>query len=176
MKIAIIGYSGSGKSTLARRLGEYYHAEVLHLDAVHHLPGWKERDKESEKQIVKAFLDEHSAWVIDGNYSKLYYERRMEEADRIVMLLFNRFSCLYRAYQRYRKYKGKTRPDMAEGCGEKMDRAFAWWILHDGRNKAARERYKRVQTQYAGKVVVLKNQKQLDAFTAKYLKEDKCTG
>ena len=176
MKIAIIGYSGSGKSTLARRLGEYYHAEVLHLDAVHHLPGWKERDKESEKQIVKAFLDEHSAWVIDGNYSKLYYERRMEEADRIVMLLFNRFSCLYRAYQRYRKYKGKTRPDMAEGCGEKMDRAFAWWILHDGRNKAARERYKRVQTQYAGKVVVLKNQKQLDAFTAQYLKEDKCTG
>ena len=129
MKIAIVGYSGSGKSTLARRLGEYHHAEVLHLDTVHHLPGWKERDRESEKQIVEAFLDEHAAWVIDGNYSKLFYERRMEEADRIVMLLFNRFSCLYRAYKRYRKYKGKTRPDMAEGCGEKMDRAFAWWIL-----------------------------------------------
>ena len=105
MKIAIVGYSGSGKSTLARRLGEYHHAEVLHLDTVHHLPGWKERDRESEKQIVRAFLDEHAAWVIDGNYFKLFYEQRMEEADLIVMLLFNRFNCLYRAYKRYRKYK-----------------------------------------------------------------------
>ena len=167
MKIAIVGYSGSGKSTLARRLGEHHHAEVLHLDAVHHLPGWKERDRESETQIVETFLNEHAAWVIDGNYSKLCYARRMEEADLIVMLLFDRFSCLCRAYRRYRRYKGKTRPDMAEGCGEKMDRAFVWWILHDGRGKVMRDRYKRVQTQYAEKVIVLKNQKQLDAFTAK---------
>lgn len=173
MKIAIIGYSGSGKSTLARRLGEYHHAEVLHLDTVHHLPGWQERDRASKEKIVKTFLDEHTSWVIDGNYSKLFYERRMEEADLIVMLLFNRFSCLYRAYKRYRKYKGKTRPDMTEGCNEKIDCAFAWWILHDGRSKALRDRYKRVQTQYAGKVVVLKNQKQLDAFAAQYLSGDK---
>ena len=88
----------------------------------------------------------------------------MEEADLIVMLLFNRFSCLCRAYKRYRKYKGKSRPDMTPGCDEKMDRAFVWWILHEGRSKTARDRYRRVQTQYAGKVVVLKNQKQLDAF------------
>jgi Adenylate kinase and related kinases len=44
MKIAIIGYSGSGKSTLAAKLGKFYHAEVLHLDSVHFLPGWVERN------------------------------------------------------------------------------------------------------------------------------------
>lgn len=164
MKIAIVGYSGSGKSTLARNMGAHYGAEVLHLDTVHHLAGWQERDRESKEKIVKAFLDEHSAWVIDGNYSGLFYDRRMEEADRIVMLLFNRWSCLSRAYKRYRKYRGKTRPDMAEGCSEKMDREFVWWILHGGRTKAARAPYRRVQTQYKDKVVVLKNQKQLDAF------------
>ncbi|MBQ9133059.1 MAG: DNA topology modulation protein [Clostridia bacterium] len=164
MKIAIVGYSGSGKSTLARTLGAYHHAEVLHLDTVHHLAGWKERDRESKEKIVKTFLDGHSDWVIDGNYAKLFYDRRMEEADLIVMLLFNRFNCLCRAYKRYRKYKGKSRPDMTAGCDEKMDRAFVWWILHEGRSKTARDRYRRVQTQYAGKVVVLKNQKQLDAF------------
>ncbi|MFQ7701734.1 MAG: DNA topology modulation protein FlaR, partial [Christensenellaceae bacterium] len=41
MKIAVIGYSGSGKSTLANALGEYYGAEVLHLDCVHWLAGWR---------------------------------------------------------------------------------------------------------------------------------------
>lgn len=165
MKIAIIGYSGSGKSTLARMLGECYRAEVLHLDTVHHLAGWKERDRESKERIVKTFLDEHADWVIDGNYSGLFYDRRMEEADLIVMLLFNRWNCLYRAYKRYRKYRGKTRPDMAKGCDEKMDRAFVWWILHEGRTKTIRDRYRRVRTQYADKVIVLKSQKQLDTFT-----------
>ena len=37
MKIAILGLSGSGKSTLAKQLGSFYHAPVLHLDAVHFL-------------------------------------------------------------------------------------------------------------------------------------------
>ena len=52
MKIAIIGYSGSGKSTLARKLGAIYNAEVLHLDTVHWLPGWKERADEEKMNIV----------------------------------------------------------------------------------------------------------------------------
>ena len=42
MRIAIIGYSGAGKSTLARALGERYACPVLHLDALHFLPGWSE--------------------------------------------------------------------------------------------------------------------------------------
>ena len=54
----------------------------------------------------------------------LFYERRMEEADIIILLLFNRFSCLYRAYCRYIRYKNTTRPDMAEGCKEKFDLEF----------------------------------------------------
>ena len=74
MKIAIIGYSGSGKSTLARKLAEHYNTPVLHLDAVHHLPGWQERDTESEKAIIGAFLDKNDSWVIDGNYSRDHYE------------------------------------------------------------------------------------------------------
>ena len=57
MKIAVIGYSGAGKSTLARTLGEKYGLEVLHMDAVHHLPGWVERDAESEKAILTEFLE-----------------------------------------------------------------------------------------------------------------------
>ena len=71
-----------------------------------------------KKRITENFLNTHDSWVIDGNYSELFYERRMEEGDIIILLLFNRFSCLYRAYCRYIRYKNTTRPDMAEGCKE----------------------------------------------------------
>lgn len=82
MKIAILGLSGSGKSTLARQLGSFYHAPVLHLDAVHFLPGWVERVPGEEEQLVTSFLDTHSSWIMDGNYTKTCYARRLEEATR----------------------------------------------------------------------------------------------
>ena len=114
MKIAILGHSGSGKSTLARKLGDHYKLPVLHFDAVQFLPGWEIRRQEDKEAMTKAFLDANDQWVIDGNYSKLSFQRRMEEADVIIMLLFNRFSCLSRAFHRYRTYRNATRPDMAE--------------------------------------------------------------
>ena len=87
MKIAILGTSGSGKSTLAKRLGERYGLPVLHMDTVHFLPGWVERPFAEEEAIVRQFLDENAGgWVIDGNYSKTCYARRLEEADKIIVL------------------------------------------------------------------------------------------
>ena len=100
MKIAIVGYSGSGKSTLARFLSEKLSAPVLYLDTVHWLPGWQERPREQTREIVKNFLAENGAWVIDGSYCKVHYERRMDEADTIIFLNFNRFTCLHRAFKR----------------------------------------------------------------------------
>ncbi|MCF0111061.1 MAG: DNA topology modulation protein [Erysipelotrichaceae bacterium] len=165
MKIAIVGYSGSGKSTLAGKLGKLYMYDVLHLDSIHFSSGWKERSDEDMITDVKAFLDKEN-WIIEGNYSRILYQRRMEEADRIVVMNFNRFSCLVRAYKRYRMYKGKTRPDMAPGCSEKFDREFVLWILRDGRNKTMKKRYRDVMQRYPDKTVVLKNQRQMDDFVS----------
>ena len=162
MKIAIIGYSGSGKSTLARKLGEQYDVPVLHFDTVQFRPGWEIRPQQSKEVMTRVFLYLHSDWVIDGNYSKLYFERRMEEADVIILLLFNKFSCLYRVTRRYLKYKNNTRPDMAQGCEEKLDWEFVKWILRGGRTKESRQRYKGVIAQYPEKTIVIKNQRQLD--------------
>ena len=164
MKIAIIGYSGSGKSTLARELGKRYGAEVLHLDTVHFLPGWVERQAEDEQRIVEEFLDTHDAWVIDGNYRKLSYERRMKEADIIIIMLFNRFDCFRRVRNRYRNYKNETRPDMADGCSEKLDLEFATWVLWRGRTRQKRANYERIRETYPEKSVVLKDQKQTDEY------------
>ena len=163
MKIAIIGHSGSGKSTLARKLSEKYEIPVLHFDAVQFRPNWEIRPQASKEIMIKVFLDLHSDWVIDGNYSKLSYERRMEEADVIVVMLFNRLNCLWRVTKRYVTYKNKTRPDMGPGCKEKLDWEFIKWILRDGRSQSAKDRYSWVISRYGDKVIVIKNQRQLNA-------------
>lgn len=103
MKIAILGTSGSGKSTLAKRLGERYGLPVLHMDTVHFLPGWVERPFAEEETIIRRFLDENAGgWVIDGNYTKTCYARRLEEADKIIVLWFSPLVCLWRAVGRIR--------------------------------------------------------------------------
>ena len=162
MKIVILGYSGSGKSTLARNLSEKYNIPVLHFDTVQFLPNWEIRVQEEKERMTKDFLDANDAWVIDGNYSKLSYQRRMEEADVIILLLFNKISCLYRVTRRYLKYKDSTRPDMAEGCNEKLDWEFIKWILRDGRTEESRQRYQGVLARYPEKTILIKNQSQLD--------------
>ena len=164
MKIAIVGYSGSGKSTLARKLAELYQIDVFHFDTIQFLPDWKIRSEDEKIKLTKVFLDAHDSWVIDGNYSKLFFERRMAEANIIILLLFNRFSCFYRAYHRYTQYKNETRPDMAEGCKEKFDFEFAKWILWHGRTKCARDRYRDILSKYPEKAIVIKNQKELDRY------------
>ena len=162
MKIAILGYSGSGKSTVARNLSEKYNIPVLHFDTVQFLPNWEIRVQEEKERMTKDFLDANDAWVIDGNYSKLSYQRRMEEADVIILLLFNKISCLYRVTRRYLKYKDSTRPDMAVGCKEKLDWEFIKWILRDGRTEESRQRYQGVLSRYPEKTILIKNQRQLD--------------
>ena len=160
-----MGYCGSGKSTLCRELAERYHLPSLHLDTVQFLPGWQVRNAEEKQDLVRTFLEEHAdGWVIDGNYSKLYFDERAEAADLIVLMLFNRVNCFFRCLKRYSLYRGKTRPDMTGGCPEKFDAEFMRWILWEGRGKATRERFRAVSSRYPGKVTVLKNQRQLDRF------------
>lgn len=166
MRIAIIGYSGSGKSTLAEKLGKHYSLPVLHLDCVHWLPGWVERDRESEREIVADFLDRHTDWVIDGNYSRTHYERRMAEADAIIFMNFNRFTCLSRAVKRLKTYRGKTRASITEGCDEKIDFEFFSWLVWKGRTKKRRRKFREILEKYPEKVMIIRNQKELDAFEA----------
>ncbi|MBO4562030.1 MAG: DNA topology modulation protein FlaR [Clostridia bacterium] len=165
-KIAIIGYAGSGKSTLAAFLSERFSVPVLYVDTIHFLPNWVERKREDELSVIRSFLDENSenGWVIDGNYTKLEYDRRMAEADLIVFMDFNRINCLMRAWKRARRFKGKTRPSMTVGCDEKFDHEFRMWMLRDGRKKEVRNRFKALVNKYREKTVVIKDQRQLDRF------------
>ena len=156
MRIAIIGYSGAGKSTLARALGERYACPVLHLDALHFLPGWKERGDGDALSLLLPRLQEKS-WVIDGNYGSLAYWERMELADQIIFFNFTRFQCLWQAYGRYRRNRGQVRGSMAPGCMEKFDLEFLLWILWNGRRKRLRSRYRQVAQAYPHKFTVCRS-------------------
>ena len=163
MKIAIIGYSGAGKSTLARALGERYGVPVLHFDQVHWAPGWQERDKTEAHQIVHAFM-ERPEWVIDGNYRRYEYRRRMAEADTIIFLDLPRLNCFLRAWKRYFHYRGRTRADMTEDCPEKIDAEFMRWILWKQRTKQKKEEFRQLLAEYPEKTVVLRSQKEIDRY------------
>ena len=164
MKIAIVGYSGSGKSTTARILGKMYDIPVLHLDTVYWMENWQIRPVEECCAIVETFMTENENWVIDGNYKALNQQQRFEGADMILFFDFNRWVCLWRAFSRWVKYRGKSRPDIASGCNEKFDWRFIKWILKEGRTPRKQKSYSDMCKKYTGKAVVLKNQVQLDSF------------
>lgn len=163
MKIAILGYSGCGKSTLAGYLGKRFGIPVLHLDRVHFQADWAERNREEALGIVQAFMRQDN-WVIDGNYTQLMQNERLEQADAIVYFCFPRHVCLYRVLKRYRTFRHQSRDSMADGCIEKLDWDFIWWILVKGRNRRKRAFYGQMLKTYERKAVVFKNQKDLDAF------------
>ncbi|MDQ0223165.1 DNA topology modulation protein [Streptococcus moroccensis] len=167
MKIAIIGYSGGGKSTLASKLADAYNIPKLHLDQLQFLPDWQSRLQSEVAQDVKIFLDNHPEWVIDGNYSFAHYDRRMAEADQIIFLNFNRIQSLWRAVKRYQTFKGRVRDSSAPGCPEQLDWEFIYWILWKGRSRRAKQRYQELIEKYPKKVIVLKNQTDIDLFLEK---------
>lgn len=163
MKIAVIGYSGSGKSTLAKRLANWIGCEPLYLDTVNFLPDWQERDRESAREIVRRTMVQDD-WVIDGNYQSLLREERLRIADEIVFMNYPRLLCLHRALKRYRAFRGGTRESAADGCIERMNMEFVWWILYQGRTRARVRGYQGTVAQYPEKTVVIRSDRELSAY------------
>ena len=130
----IIGFSGCGKSTLARRMGDMLGIEPTHMDALHWLPGWVESSDEHKIELLRPVLQKDS-WIIEGAYRRILWKERLDNADTVIFLDYNRFLCLWRVLKRRIMYSGKTRPDMGEGCPEKIDLEFLKWVVWDGRKK-----------------------------------------
>ena len=168
MRISIIGYSASGKSTLAKTIGEILGIPILHLDKVNFLPNWEERKKTESTKIVEDFINNNkNKFIIDGNYSKFAYELRMKISDKIIFMDFDRFTCLFQAFQRYNEYKGKVRDSMSEGCCEKLDWDFIKWILFEGRKEERVNKFNKLIEEYREKIIILKNRKEVDDFIDK---------
>lgn len=151
-RIAIIGCGGAGKSTLARAIGTRLGIPVIHLDAEFWQPDWvmTPRDEEIARQ---SRMVAQPTWIIDGNYGGTI-EIRLSVADTVLFLDFPRWLCLYRILKRRLQYAGRSRPDMAQGCPERLTPEFVRWVWNYRRQKRPEmlARLERLRAQ--GKTVV----------------------
>lgn len=125
-KVVIIGSGGAGKSTLARQLGQVLKLPIYHLDALHWKSGWVPTPHD-EWEHVQRELVKKDEWIIEGNYGRTL-DIRLGAADTILFLDFSRRVTMYRILKRRVMYHGKTRPDLAQGCPERLNLKFIAWV------------------------------------------------
>jgi adenylate kinase family enzyme len=159
-RVLIIGSGGAGKSTLARRLGEATGIEVVHLDKLHWRAGWIEPPKDEWLKIVENAIEKES-WIMDGNFGGTM-EMRLKASDTVIFLDLPRALCTYRVFRRWLKYRSTHRPDMAEGCNEKIDLEFLGWIWNFPKTTKPKieERLKRFENEK--NVIRLRSKKEVE--------------
>jgi adenylate kinase family enzyme len=140
-RILVMGSSGSGKSTFARRLSETTGIPFVSLDALFWQPGWEP----TEPAVFEARVTEAAngaRWVMDGNYSERPSgELRRRLADTIVWFDLPRRTCMTGILTRIVRSYGEVRPEMADGCPEKIDLEFFRYVW----NYRARQRPKLIR-------------------------------
>ena len=160
-RVIIIGCGGAGKSTLARQLGEKLDIPVVHLDKLFWKPGWVSLSQEEFDKVHREAIAREQ-WIIDGNFNRTLPER-IGRCDTIIYLDFSRFACLMGVCKRVLTTYGKVRPDMGEGCPERIDLEFLKWVWNF--NRKHRERYYRLLNEAEGKeTIVLKNRRAVKKF------------
>jgi adenylate kinase family enzyme len=126
-RIAIIGCAGTGKTTLSKELERRLRIPATHLDRLYWKPGWGGTEKTVWERQVRD-LCENDSWILDGNFGSTM-DISLRKADTVVYLDMPAALCLYRVLKRWVMNRGRTRPDMGEGCPEKVDLPFLGWIL-----------------------------------------------
>ena len=152
-RVLIIGPCGSGKSTLARDLAPRLGLPLVHMDQLGWQAGWVETDK-AEMAARLADVVAQDEWLIEGNYGSVLAPR-LARADTVIYLDFPIRLCLWRLMRRIVTHRGRSRPDMPEGCPERFDAAFFWYVLNW--NSGPRVRTEAKLVGYAGNLVRLRN-------------------
>jgi adenylate kinase family enzyme len=163
-RIVVIGSGGAGKSTFSRRLGEATGIEVIHLDSVFWRPGWEPTPK-PEWATKVAEMVRRDSWIMDGNFGGTR-KARIKACDAVIMLDVPRYVCLYRVIKRAIKFRGKSRPDMAAGCNEKIDLEFLSWVWNYPR-RGRKRAFEEIKEYPEKRFVVLKSAREADEFLRK---------
>lgn len=126
-RILVVGCSGGGKSTLSQKLARNLQLAYISIDRdIRWLPGWIERDRVEQRQrLVEMVADER--WIMDGNGPSTF-DIRVPRSDIVIWVRAPRLLCVWGVLTRWLKYFGRTRPEMAPGCIEKVDWDFLQFI------------------------------------------------
>jgi adenylate kinase family enzyme len=126
-RVLVIGCSGSGKSTLSRALAARLGLRHVSMDReIFWLPGWQERPRDEALARLASVLAEEN-WIIDGT-SPGTLHMRLPRTHLVIWMRPSRWTSLRGSFGRLRTYWGRTRPDMADNCPEKMDFEFLHYI------------------------------------------------
>ncbi len=163
-RILLVGSGGAGKSTVAAQIAEKLGLPCVHLDKEFWQPGWVQPDKAAFRRKLLRLL-KRPGWVMDGHFGGTQ-ELRFKYADTVLFFDFNRWICTWRILKRVMRYRGRIRPDMAEGCPEQFDWDFLVWIWRfpDHSRKATLARLTKLEKRH--KLVVLRNPRDVRAFLA----------
>jgi hypothetical protein len=71
---------------------------------------------------------------------------------------------MYRIIKRRLEYRGKTRPDMGQGCPEKLDWEFISWVFNYNKRVKPKILEKIDRLGVADKLVTLKSQREVDSY------------
>ncbi len=162
-RVVIVGPGGAGKSTLADEMGRRTGLPVIHLDQHFWQPGWVETPRDVWRAIQQELFSDDE-WIADGNYSGTLDER-LPRADTVIFCDFRAWWALRRVLRRWSTNRGQA--VQAEGCPERFDPRFLWWVLRYRRR--SRPRVVRAIAELApdASVHVLRNPRAVEAFLAK---------
>jgi len=132
-RILVIGHPGSGKSTLATALSEAFALPIIHLDKEFWQPGWIKMPEDKWQEKIRTLIAQ-DRWIMDGTFDR-NLEIRLPRADTVIFLDYSRYICLWRIFRRIISYYGRVRPDMTEGCPEKLDFVFLNFVWNYRRDR-----------------------------------------
>ena len=156
-RVLVIGPCGSGKSTFARELAPRMGLPLVHMDQLGWQAGWIETEKaELHARLADAVAQDE--WLIEGNYGSTLAPR-LERADTVIYLDFPIRLCFWRLVKRIITHRGQSRPDMPDGCPERFDPAFFWYVMNW--NTGPRVRTEAMLAGYKGNLVRLANPREL---------------
>jgi len=125
-RILVIGSSGAGKTIFSLRLSRILGIEIIHIDREYWRPGWAEPTKDEWSEQLAELLSRDS-WIMDGNYSATL-EQRLAACDTVIFLDIRRTLCTWRVIRRTFRFYKRRRPDMADGCYERLDVKFLQFV------------------------------------------------
>lgn len=126
-RILVVGCSGGGKSTLSQKLAQQFQLVYISIDRdIRWLPGWVPRDRAEQRQriVERVAVDR---WIMDGTGPSTF-DIRVPRSDIVIWVRMPRLLCIWGVVTRWLKHFGRTRPEMAPGCVEKIDWEFLQFI------------------------------------------------